>query len=243
MPSISAKMPVVILISGTGRNLQVFLDEAAAGRLSVDIRAVISNRPDAGGLQRATDAGIPTAVVDHQEYPDRESFDRALAACVDGYAPELVVLAGFMRILTSVFVQRYTGRMLNVHPSLLPAYRGLNTYQRALDDGAQQHGVSIHFVTEELDGGPVVLQASTDILPDDDAEQLAQRVHQQELVIYPVVVQAFAEQRLQFQRGVPCLDGEPLLQPIVVHEPAKCFANDYTKSYAIIFQNSHQSAT
>lgn len=228
-------LPIVVVISGSGRNLQVLLDAAAAGRLSVDIRAVISNKPDAKGLQRAQLAGVPTAVVDHTDYASREAFDSALADCIDSFQPELVVLAGFMRILTPEFTARYAGKMLNVHPSLLPNYRGLNTYQRVLDDGGSQHGVSIHFVTAELDGGPVVLQASTDIISADTVNTLEERVHQQELVIYPAAIEAFAQGRLRLVDGQAMLDNQALIQPIVVHEPSKLVATDYTEGYEKIF--------
>lgn len=237
---------VVILISGSGRNLQVFLDAASAGHLNINIAAVISNRPEAKGLQRAEQAGVPTQVVDHQNYPDRDRFDAALAKAVDAYAPDVVLLAGFMRILTSDFVNRYVGRMLNVHPSLLPLYRGLNTYQRAMDDGATCHGVSVHFVTPELDGGPVVLQAVTEILPDDTVQSLEARVHQQELVIYPVVVQAMALGRLQLKDGQVTVDEQILTTPLQLHDPANSFQTHYTKGYENIFIqafNEHVAAS
>lgn len=226
-----APMAVVILISGSGRNLQVFLDAAEAGALHIDIKAVISNRPDVQGLERARNAGVPIAVVNHQHYPDREQFDAALAECIDAYVPDIVVLAGFMRILTPSFVNHYAGRMLNVHPSLLPAYRGLNTYQRALDDDAAEHGVSVHYVTPELDGGPVVLQGVTEILPGDTAQSLEARVHQQELVIYPAVVQAIAQQRLQLRSGQVWLDNQALPAPLQLRHPEKSFQTHYTQGY------------
>ena len=151
-------LPLVVLISGSGSNLQAIIDAVHRGELPAEIRAVISNRPEAFGLERARRAGIPTTVIDHRRFADRESFDAALQAAIDGYHPALVVLAGFMRILTPAFVRHYLGRMLNVHPSLLPAFRGLDTHRRALAAGASEHGLSIHFVTDELDGGPVIVQ-------------------------------------------------------------------------------------
>ena len=178
--SASAPLPVVILISGRGSNLQAIIDAVARGTLAVDIRAVISNRPDAAGLQRATDAGIATAVVDHTLYADRLAFDQALQACIDRYQPGLVILAGFMRILSADFVAHYRGRMLNIHPSLLPDFPGLNTHQRVLDAGCKLHGASVHFVTADIDGGPLVLQTRVPVHDDDSADSLAARVLEQE---------------------------------------------------------------
>ena len=205
-----ARLPIVVLISGNGSNLQALIDAAARGELPVDIRAVISNRPAAYGLERARRAGIPAVVVNHGDYPDRAAFDAALQQAIDAHQPGLVVLAGFMRILTPEFVAHYHGRMLNVHPSLLPAFRGLDTHRRALEAGVKEHGVSIHFVTAELDGGPVVAQEKIPVLPGDDAESLAQRVQAAEHILYPRVIRWFAEGRLTLQDNRAMLDGAPV---------------------------------
>jgi len=176
----------------------------------VRIRAVVSNRADAYGLQRAAAAGIDTAVLDHTAFDGREAFDAALMARIDGFAPDLVVLAGFMRILSGGFVRHYQGRLLNIHPSLLPKYKGLHTHRRALEAGDAEHGCSVHFVTEELDGGPLVVQAVVPVTSDDTAESLAQRVHHQEHLIYPLAVHWFAEGRLRLDEHGALLDGQPL---------------------------------
>lgn len=204
-------LPVVVLISGGGSNLQALIDAQLAGTLPIEIRAVISNRANAFGLQRAERAGLTTRVLGHRDFATREAYDAALLALIDGFAPGLVVLAGFMRILTPVFVARFQGRLLNIHPSLLPKFPGLHTHQRAIDDGETEHGASVHFVTDELDGGPVVLQARVPVLPGDDAETLAARVLEQEHCIYPLAVRWFADGRLRLGAdGCPLLDGEPL---------------------------------
>jgi len=175
---------------------------------------VISNQPDAYGLERARRAGIETAVLEHRAFPDREHFDRALAALVDAYRPGLVALAGFMRILTPGFVQHYQGRMFNIHPSLLPKFQGLHTHRRALEAGETQHGASVHFVTEELDGGPIVIQARVPVLPGDEPETLAARVLEKEHLIYPQAVRWFAAGRLALENGRVVLDGRPLEAPV-----------------------------
>jgi phosphoribosylglycinamide formyltransferase-1 len=205
-----APLGIVVLISGNGSNLQAIIDAIREQQLPVEIRAVISNQPDAYGLVRARRAGIPTEVLDHRNFASREDYDRALQALIDKYQPELVVLAGFMRILTADFVQHYQGRMLNIHPSLLPKYQGLNTHQRVLDAGDSLHGVSVHFVTPELDGGPLILQAEVPVHPGDTAEDLAKRVHQQEHIIYPLVIRWFAEGRLALEGDTVLLDGKPM---------------------------------
>ncbi len=202
-----ARCRVVVLISGNGSNLQAMLDLA---NKPYDIVAVLSNKDGAYGLRRAADAGISTHVVPHTAYPDRETFDRAMIEVIDEYQPDLVVLAGFMRILSSAFVQHYQGRLINIHPSLLPKYKGTRTHQRALEAGDKEHGVSVHFVTEELDGGPVVRQAVVDILPGDDADSLAARVADEEHKIYPEVVSWFARKRLELTDSGVLLDGSPL---------------------------------
>jgi phosphoribosylglycinamide formyltransferase 1 len=201
---------IVVLISGGGSNLQAIIDACAAGFIAGRISAVISNKSGVYGLQRAADANIPGLVLDHKAYPDRQSYDAALTLAIDSYQPDLVVLAGFMRILTPEFVGHYQGRLLNIHPSLLPKYQGLNTHQRALDAGDTQHGCSVHFVTAELDGGPVVLQAKVPIFAGDDATIIAERVHDQEHRIYPLVVRWFCHGRLQQQADKALLDGQIL---------------------------------
>ena len=208
------KLRLLVLISGSGSNLQAIIDACANGKLHAEVVAVISNRPGVRGLQRAEQAGINAELLDHKGFDSREDFDAALIERIDKHQPELVILAGFMRILTPAFVRHYAGRMLNIHPSLLPKYQGLNTHQRALDAGDAEHGVSVHYVTEELDGGPVVLQAAVPVLPGDDAASLAARVQIEEHKIYPAVIQWIAEGRLCFDSAQgPLLDGEPLKTP------------------------------
>jgi phosphoribosylglycinamide formyltransferase-1 len=201
---------VVVLISGSGSNLQALIDSVAQDGNPARIAAVISNRADAYGLQRAKQAGIATELLDHTLCDGREAFDAALIQAIDAHQPDLVVLAGFMRILTPGFVQHYAGRLLNIHPSLLPRHKGLHTHQRALEAGDSEHGCSVHFVTEELDGGPLVVQAVLPVMADDTAESLASRVHQQEHQIYPLAVRWFAEGRLRLGAQGAMLDGEPL---------------------------------
>lgn len=206
-------LPIVVLISGSGTNLQAIIDAIRAHRINGEIRAVISNRPDALGLQRARDAGIHAELLDHRDYENRQAFDQALQAMIDQYDPQLVVLAGFMRILTEDFVNHYQGRMLNIHPSLLPAFPGLNTHQRVLDAGHASHGVTVHFVTNELDSGPAVIQAVIPIKHNDSADSLAQRIHQQEHIIYPMAIGWFADGRLTYRDNRAYLDGKPLDTP------------------------------
>ncbi|MGY2236986.1 phosphoribosylglycinamide formyltransferase [Pseudomonas gingeri] len=201
---------VVVLLSGTGSNLQALIDDVRTGGNPARIAAVISNRADAYGLQRARDAGIDTRSLDHKAFEGREAFDAALIELIDAFNPQLVVLAGFMRILSGDFVRHYQGRLLNIHPSLLPKYKGLHTHQRALDAGDAEHGCSVHFVTEELDGGPLVVQAVVTVESDDSAQSLAQRVHTQEHRIYPLAVRWFAEGRLSLGDRGALLDGQLL---------------------------------
>lgn len=201
---------VVVLISGSGSNLQALIDGCAAGDLPIELAAVISNRPAVMGLERAERANIPTQVIDHKGFSDRESFDRALMQLIDGYTPDLVVLAGFMRILTPELTQHYAERMLNIHPSLLPKFQGLHTHERAIAAGETHHGVTVHFVTAELDGGPAAIQARVPILPNDDANSLAKRVQRQEHIIYPLAVKWFAEGKLVMKDGKALLSGELL---------------------------------
>ena len=201
---------VVVLLSGTGSNLQALIDSNDIKDSPAKIRAVISNRADAYGLQRAKDAGIDTCVLDHKAFEGREAFDAALIEVIDEFKPQLVVLAGFMRILSADFVRHYQGRLLNIHPSLLPKYKGLHTHQRALEAGDGEHGCSVHFVTEELDGGPLVVQAVIPVESDDSPHSLAQRVHAQEHRIYPLAVRWFAEGRLSLDEQGALLDGQLL---------------------------------
>lgn len=201
---------IVILISGSGSNLQAIIDAVDAGDIIGHISAVISNRPDVFGLERAQSAGIHTEVIDHTEYKSREIFDLNLIRKVDEFEPDLVILAGFMRILTPDFVRRYSGKLINIHPSLLPKYQGLHTHKRAIEAGDKEHGASVHFVTEELDGGPVFIQASVPVLEGDTPEQLAQRVLVQEHKIFPIAVKWFMEGRVQLQNGTPHMDGVSL---------------------------------
>lgn len=190
--------------------MQAIVEACQAGRVAGEVVAVISNKDGVAGLDKATAAGIPIAVLSHRDYPTREAYDADLQQLIDGYQPDLVVLAGFMRILTPAITRHYHGRMLNIHPSLLPKYKGVNTHQRALDAGDEEHGVSVHFVTEELDGGPVVLQAKVPVFAGDTAADLQQRVHTQEHAIYPLVVNWFCTGRLRLTDQGAELDGELL---------------------------------
>ena len=208
--------PVVVLISGSGSNLQALIDGQENGSLPIRICAVISNKPAVKGLERAEKHGIAAHTLNHKDFASREAFDEQLRQLIDSYTPELVVLAGFMRILTPAFTQHYAGRMLNIHPSLLPKYQGLHTHKRALEAGDSVHGVTVHFVTDELDGGPAIIQAQVPVLPGDDEIKLTERVQQQEHVIYPRAVRWFAEGRLVWRDGKSWLDGEPLPETGVV---------------------------
>ncbi len=205
-------LPVVVLISGSGSNLQAIIDACAKQKINAEIKAVISNRADAYGLQRAQAAGIATYTVNHKEFADRRSFDIELEKIIDSHSPGLVVLAGFMRILTPEFVNHYLGRMINIHPSLLPNFQGLNTHQRAIDANAPEHGVSVHFVTPELDGGPVIIRAAVPIASDDTAESLAKKVQKEEHRIYPTAVGWFADKRLKLENNLALLDNTPIEQ-------------------------------
>lgn len=198
----------VILISGRGSNMEALIAARAAGALPVDIAAVISNRPDAAGLATAAAAGIAVRCIDHKACAGRDAFDAALAACIDSFAPDLVVLAGFMRILSDGFVHHYAGRLMNIHPSLLPAFPGLHTHRRALEEGVRIHGCTVHFVTPTLDHGPVIIQAAVPVLDGDDEETLAARVLRQEHRIYPQAVRWFAEGRLRLVGDRVRLAGE-----------------------------------
>jgi phosphoribosylglycinamide formyltransferase-1 len=187
---------LVVLISGAGTNLQAIIDEIAAGRLPVRLAAVISNRPDAPGLERARRAGVPAVALDHRGFPDRAAFDRQLAAIIDRYSPDLIVLAGYMRILTPDFVRRYAGRVINLHPSLLPKYPGLDTHARVLAAGDREHGATVHFVTEALDNGPVLVQERCPVEAGDTPERLRLKVQQIEHRILPAAIRLLAERQL-----------------------------------------------
>jgi len=199
-PTITAqRCRVVVLLSGSGSNLQALIDAQASS--SYEIVAVISNKRDAFGLQRAAKHGIATETLSHRDFASRESFDSKLAKLVDSFKPDLVVLAGFMRILTAPFVALFAGRLVNIHPSLLPEFPGMNTHQRALDAGVSEHGVSVHFVTEELDGGPVIARRKVSVTADDTAESLAAKVLTEEHKLYPEVVEWFARGELSLTAG------------------------------------------
>ncbi|MBZ2169894.1 phosphoribosylglycinamide formyltransferase [Marinobacter sp. F4216] len=205
---------ILILASGSGSNLQALIDASRERDFPGKIVAVGCNRPQAFALERAAQANIETFVVDHTKYQSREEFDGALMAEILRHNPDLIVLAGFMRILTTDFVRAFRGKLLNVHPSLLPKYTGLNTHQRALDAGEAVHGTSIHFVTEELDGGPVIAQAEVQVLPKDTAESLEERVQAREHVLYPIVIRWFCEGRIQLGSDFAMFDGELLKSPM-----------------------------
>ncbi|OCH34042.1 phosphoribosylglycinamide formyltransferase [Aliivibrio fischeri] len=198
---------IVVLVSGNGSNLQAFIDACGNKIPNARIAAVISNKSDAYGLQRAIDADINVHSLNAKAYDSRELYDDALATLIDLHKPDVIILAGFMRILSEAFVTRYQGKMLNIHPSLLPKYTGLHTHQRAIDAGDKEHGTSVHFVTPELDGGPVILQAKVPIFENDNTEDVASRVQAQEHVIYPMVANWLIEERLTMVDGKAILDG------------------------------------
>ncbi|KTS35110.1 phosphoribosylglycinamide formyltransferase [Pantoea dispersa] len=201
---------LVVLISGNGSNLQSILDACESGRINGSVAAVFSNKASAYGLTRAQQASVPAHALSAQDFADRDAFDRQLMQQIDAYAPDLVVLAGYMRILSPEFVAHYHDRLLNIHPSLLPKYPGLHTHRQALANGDAEHGTSVHFVTDELDGGPIILQARVPVFADDDEAEISARVQHQEHAIYPLVISWFVEGRLQMRAGKAWLDGEPL---------------------------------
>ncbi|EMH4162525.1 phosphoribosylglycinamide formyltransferase [Pluralibacter gergoviae] len=209
---------IVVLISGNGSNLQAMIDACAQERINGTLRAVFSNKAGAYGLERAREAGIAARALSAADFDSREAFDLRLMQEIDAYAPDVVVLAGYMRILSPAFVANYRGRLLNIHPSLLPKYPGLHTHRQALANGDREHGTSVHFVTEELDGGPVILQAKIPVFEGDNEEDIAARVQHQEHAIYPLVVGWFLEGRLTMKEGRAWLDGQPL--------PAQGYAAD-----------------
>lgn len=216
-----APAAVVILISGRGTNLQAILDAIRAATLPIVIRAVISNNPEAEGLRHARAAGVPTEIIDHRAYSERAQFDAALVQAIDRHAPRLVLLAGFMRILGDAFIRHYAGRLLNIHPSLLPDFKGVNTHARALAAGAHQHGASVHFVTSDLDGGPVIVQASVPVRADDNAATLGARVLEQEHRIFALAIRWCVAGRLTVRDGRVLLDGETRPEQALVTTPGQ----------------------
>ena len=201
---------IVVLVSGNGSNLQAIIDACQQQQIAGKISAVISNKSDAFGLQRAKAADIPALFIDHKSFASREAYDQQLQAEITSFAPDLIVLAGFMRILTPEFVANFAGKMLNIHPSLLPKYKGLHTHQRAIDAGDTEHGASVHFVTADLDGGPIVLQSKVPVFAGESADELAERVQVQERQMYPLVVKWFCQGRLQMNNNKAYLDGNEL---------------------------------
>lgn len=210
-----AHKSIVILISGRGTNLQSIIDAVKNDRIHAVISAVISNRPDAGGLERARQQHINAVVIDQNQFDDRNAYDQALIAKIDEYSPDLIVLAGFMRILSDKFISHFDRRILNIHPSLLPEFKGLNTHRRALEAAKKIHGASVHFVSNELDSGPVVIQAEVPVLPDDTEDSLAERVLQQEHMIYPQAIAWWVDGRLEVNGNTVLLDGNPLHEPVL----------------------------
>jgi len=204
------KSRIVVLISGSGSNLQAIIDGCQQRQINAEVAMVISNRPNVFGLQRAEQAGIANTCIDHKDFASREAFDQALSDKLNSINPDLIVLAGFMRILTPEFVTNFLGKLVNIHPSLLPKYPGLNTHQRAIDDGEEQAGVTVHFVTPELDGGPAIIQAPIMIEASDDASSLAAKVLVEEHRIYPRAISWFVDGRLSLTNGKAMLDNEIL---------------------------------
>ncbi len=204
----STPLGVVVLISGRGSNLQAIIDATRAGNLPIELRAVISNEPDAPGLQFAQAARIPVHVVCHRDFASRDAFDQALMQKIDACQPQLVVLAGFLRILGKNFIDHYAGRLVNVHPSLLPNFPGLGTHARAIESGIDWHGATVHFVTNEVDTGPIIVQARIRVLPNDTRESLAARVLKEEHRIFPLAIRWFAEGRLHLEGRRALLDGK-----------------------------------
>lgn len=210
-----AKASLVVLISGNGSNLQAIIDAIRNRELDAEISAVISNQVLAKGLERAARENITTHVIEHNRYPSRDLFDRAMIDVIDSFTPDLVVLAGFMRILTDNFVEHYQHRLMNIHPSLLPKYKGLNTHQKAIDNGDSEHGASVHYVTNELDSGQIVIQAIVPVMPADTAESLAQRVLTEEHRIYPLAIRMHIEGRIKFDNDQLMLDNKILAKPLI----------------------------
>jgi phosphoribosylglycinamide formyltransferase-1 len=213
--------PVVVLLSGRGSNMRVLAEQTRQGKLPIDLRAVISDKADAGGLALARDFGIDTATLTARDYANREAFDAALATQVESYAPRLVVLAGYMRILSGAFVRQFLGRLVNIHPSLLPKYPGLHTHRRALEAGDKEHGATVHFATEELDAGPAILQGRVSVMADDTEATLSARVQQAEHIIYAQAVAWFAEGRIAMRDGRTWLDDKLLATTPVIDVGSK----------------------
>ncbi len=211
-------LSIVVLISGSGSNLQAIIDALSKQSINAEIKTVISNKADALGLERARKAGINTIFINHTEYDDRLSFDQAMIQEIDQHNPELIILAGFMRILSDEFVSHYTGRLINIHPSLLPNFKGLNTHQRAIDAKHVKHGVSVHFVSNELDGGPIIAQAEVPVELNDDAETLRLRVLEKEHMLYPQVTQWFAQHRIKLENQSVYFDQKELSKPILISQ-------------------------
>ena len=203
-------MNIVVLISGNGSNLQAIIDACKVNKIKGTVRAVFSNKADAFGLERAMEAGIPTHVLSANDFANRDAFDKQLIAEIDNYTPDVVVLAGFMRILSPTFVEHYAEKLLNIHPSLLPKYPGLHTHRQALENGDKEHGTSVHFVTDELDGGPVILQARVPVFAGDTEDDVTARVQTQEHAIYPLVISWFVDGRLKMRDNAAWLDGKRL---------------------------------
>lgn len=206
----SAPIKLVVLISGNGSNLGAIIREIQQGKLNAEIVNVISNRPDAYGLTRAREANIPVTVINHEDYENREAFDQALSQAIDRSQPDLIVLAGFMRILSDAFVNHYLGKMINIHPSLLPRYQGLNTHQRVLAAGDKEHGVTVHYVTPELDSGPIILQTRVPVLEGDDEVSLEARIHRAEHQVYPEAIRRIAASQVSFRNGMVYFKKEPI---------------------------------
>jgi len=209
-------LSIVVLISGSGSNMQAIIDSLPQHNINAEIKAVISNKAEAFGLERAKQANIPALSIDHTQYDSRLSFDQAMIETIDSFEPELIILAGFMRILSDEFVDHYAGRLINIHPSLLPNFKGLNTHQRAIDAGHKKHGASVHFVSNELDGGPVIAQAVVEINEQDDAESLRLKVLKQEHVLYPLVTKWLAQRRITLNTQSVFFDQMPLDKAIVI---------------------------
>lgn len=214
MSEASAGLSAAVLISGGGSNLGAFIDATESGELPLNLCVVLSNKPEAAGLDRARNAGLNVECIRHQDFPERSLFDAALVETLEQYRPDLIILAGFMRILTPTFVDRFAGRILNIHPSLLPKYPGLDTHQRALDAGDKWHGCTVHFVTRELDSGAAIIQGRVPVLAEDSAADLAARVLKVEHRIYPQAAALFATGRLEYRDGYAWLDGKKLEEPL-----------------------------
>jgi phosphoribosylglycinamide formyltransferase 1 len=214
------RQPIVILISGRGSNMRTLIEHSQAADAAYTVAAVISDRSDAAGLEIATRLGVEARALPRAAGAERADYDRTLAAAITEFSPSLLVLAGFMRILSAEFVDRFAGRILNIHPSLLPKYVGMHTHRRVLEAREAEHGVTVHFVTEQLDGGPPVMQARVPILPGDTEATLSQRVLLQEHLIYPLAVNWFCQGRLRCEAGIAWLDGRPLNEPVQISDPS-----------------------